>query len=178
MAQEIVADVGEELAREVDLALPEDRTERGVGEGNLFCGAGERDVEEAAFFFSFGNILALVLGATRREEVLFHAGNEHLIELEPFCGVDGHEAHRILFRLHVVLVGLQRDVGEQLLHPLLSLKGIVAHGDGHEFAHVGESLGVLVVSVREHLFDPRLGDDEGDELGGLHRLCGIGNPRK
>ena len=78
-----------------------------------FAGTGDGYVEEASLFFH-GALRVEALG--RREEVFFHAYDEHGVELKAFGRVYRHEGHGFAAGVvgRLVLVGKQRYFAEEV----------------------------------------------------------------
>ncbi len=74
-----------------------------------FLGAGNRHIEQAAFFFHF---FACVDALRRRKKVLFATHHKNVGKLKPFGGVNGHERHLVGIGVVflVVLVGKQGHI--------------------------------------------------------------------
>ncbi|MCY1538228.1 hypothetical protein D9M68_737580 [compost metagenome] len=70
----------------------------------------DRHVHQTALFFQ---PIAVAHRILVREQALFHAGDEHHIELQPLGRVHGHELHRVLPGLRLVVARFERGVGEE-----------------------------------------------------------------
>ena len=66
------------------------------------AGAGDGDVHQAALFF---NAAPVAQGVFVRKQAVFQAADKHRIKLQPLAGVDGHQLHRVLAGLGLVVAG-------------------------------------------------------------------------
>lgn len=95
-----------------------------VRERELVAGAGEGDVEEAAFFF---DAAGRNNGLGVRDDTVIAAGEVDQRKLETFTGVDGHEENFAFLKFLVVIVVEERDepeiIGEGCLRRALFVGG-------------------------------------------------------
>ncbi len=71
---------------------------------------GDGYVHQATLFFQAVGVQQAVLV---REQALLQAGNEDNVELQPLGGVHGHQLHRVLAGLCLVVAGLQRGMRQE-----------------------------------------------------------------
>jgi hypothetical protein len=142
-----VGHFGEELGGDGAFGLAADHAVAGVGEEEVFHGAGDADKAEAAFLLHFIGVGGEADGAGVGDEAVFHADDGDEGEFEAFGGVEGHEGDGAAGVFEFVDVGDEGDLFEEAAEPPSGTLGppplprvleVVFGGDVEEFADVGE----------------------------------------
>lgn len=96
--------------------------------------AGDGHVHQAALFFDAAPVAQGVLVG---KQAVFQAADEHGVKLQPLAGVHGHQLHRVLPGLGLVIARLQRGVGQKCGQRREGFARVHIHHAGHGGARQG-----------------------------------------
>ena len=108
---QVLGELGEKPRGKVALGAAEQPPLAGAGHRQVLAGPGDADVTEAPLLF----LLALLERALMRKDAFLEADDEDGVVLEALGVVERHQRHQWLGVGEVVLVGVERDLLEELL---------------------------------------------------------------
>ena len=105
---ELRRDLFDEARDDAVTRLSVEHAATGVREVEALPRARDRDIHQAPLFLQAAVVAHRVLV---REQALLQARDEHAVELEALGRMHGHQLHRVLAGLGLVVAGLQRRMG-------------------------------------------------------------------